>query len=137
MAEQIKVCDGKKILDLPLHERSLSFLTYILRVTDRIETDFDKINFAACDVKFGKGSAKWVTAFYEQSIGHVEYWIIYLGDDATGLVTKYFDVHGNYKDCAYSHFLLMEIDVEGVRKLIEKLPNFDDVVVKEKNLLLH
>lgn len=108
------------IMDLGLHERSLPFLTWIMRMMDGVQTPFDQVFFVPVREKFGNAEARWATAFFGENNACLEYWIIYKDDEATAVAQR---VTANGKiECGFYHLIMLPVSKEGVVDLIKKLP---------------
>lgn len=118
---------GKTLNELDLSPESHAFLLYIMRITDGIELPEEEIVFAPIDIKFGVAKAKWATMFVDTDGDWTEYWIIYRDNVATAVVTRYIDADQTMS-CAFTQFMLLPINQEGVVELIEQLPKVSDVL---------
>ena len=107
--------------DIGLSEESFAFLLYILRVSDGVQGATHELIFAKCDEKFGQAQATWATIFASEE-GTIEYWIIEKDGKATALASRYIDNDGD-ESYMFTQFIMLPIDVEGVKKLVKKLPS--------------
>ncbi len=111
------------IFDLDIHERTIAFLTYIIRMEDGIGLPWEEINFLKINEKFGKANAQWFTRF---SIGYdfaIEYFLIYKDGECTALAKRITRLRdgGMEVDTGFTQFIMMPVS-EGVRDLILALP---------------
>lgn len=118
------------ITEIGLCRVSIAFLTYIMRITDKIRTPLDDIGFYPISIKFGTGTAKWVTVFGCSEGHRIEYWIIFEGNEPSAIVTKYRKDDGEVNVAFSQLYIQQSIDPDKITPLILGLPDVLELFTK-------
>ena len=123
------------VMDLDLPERSLAFLLYIIKIGDKINVETSEIQFVPIKERFGRGEARWATAFYASKEDFIEYWIIYIDDEPMAVAQR--TTNGDQIGISFSQLVMMPIYSNGIALLIEKLPQVSSSVLDCLNMKKH